>query len=143
MKTLKLIGMLTTLIISMLGCSQKTKTKKNNTNKPNKGAIIQQYNTKIRLFNNDSITFSDGLKIKLVGFSHKLVYENQISPGISHLEISKNELENITLSSQKYKDEHNNIITSYTTTEWKNYSIELKALDYDKTIDIIVSKLKE
>ncbi len=104
---------------------------------------FKQYNTSIRINENDEILFVDDLKIQLVFFSHKLVYEDQQSPAIAHFRISKDqgkEPADITLRRESYQDENNNIVTDYESDNWENYTIELKDLAYDEYVNIIVTK---
>jgi len=142
MKTIKLLCIIQLLFFSIVSCTQNTRIKGDNTNKDIAfQKKHEKYDTKIRLFTGNTIKFSDNLKIKLIDFSHKITSEGGASPAYAHLEFSKkNEIDTLRLLRVSYEDEQHD---DFETRHWKNYKIELKALNYFHYVDIIVSKIKE
>ncbi len=102
--------------------------------------VMKDFNQTCKLKMNEVINFPDGLTLKLYYFSHKKVYEGQISPEIAHLSFSKNN-NSIELSLRKhYSQEEDGKIISihYETKIWEKYEIQLKELSYDEYIEIVV-----
>ncbi len=102
------------------------------------------YNIQVKLMKDNILVFPDGLKIELSGFSHKRTFDNEESTVIAGLEISENqskESSNFSIRRSEDKDDQGNLITTYESKEWEKYNIELTSLSYDKSIDIIVSKI--
>lgn len=90
---------------------------------------------------NKRVQFGDSLIVVLEGFSHKET-NGKGSKGMSHLKVSKGKLsEEIILS--EYGSSSNPGKYSYDTQIWNGYSFELKKLNYNSSIEVIISKAIE
>jgi hypothetical protein len=90
---------------------------------------------------NTSMQFGDSLTVVLDGFSHKETTNGKGSKGMSHLQVTKGDVsEEVILS--EYGSSSNPGMYSYDTQLWNGYSIELKKLNYNASIEVVISKAK-
>jgi hypothetical protein len=101
-------------------------------------AMNFKYGAVIELKRNQPIQFEDGLKIVLTHFSHKLLLPEggpQDQQATAYLSLSKGDIsEEISLRAFGIGD------TRYESLVWKKYEFQLKSLNYDDSIKIIVNK---
>ncbi len=97
-----------------------------------------KYGTNITLDINKEIQLEDGLSIILKYFSHKRPYVNGPTKATAYLMLSKNELtEEKSLSIHGIEgkpDRH------YDSLLWDQYEFQLKAFNYNESIEIIITK---
>lgn len=99
-----------------------------------------KFDTIVEIKMNTSLQFGDSLVVSLDGFSHKET-NGKGSKGMSHLQVTKGDVsEEIILS--EYGSSSNPGMYSYDTQLWNGYSFELKKLNYNASIEVIVSEVK-
>lgn len=107
---------------------------------------MNKYREIVALKMNEKVIFEDSISIILTNFSHKSPYTGGPTKATAYLSISKDTLvEDITISVHGVagKDEGNDGLSEtnrYDTIQWREYTIQLKKFDYDKSIEIIVLK---
>ena len=90
---------------------------------------------------NTTVKFGDSLVVVLDGFSHKET-NGEVSKAMSHLKLTKgNVSEEIILS--EYGSISNPGAYSYDTQLWNGYSFALKKLNYNASIEVIISKMSD
>lgn len=99
-----------------------------------------KYGKTILLKIDEVIQFQDGLSISLHSFTHKHPYSGGPTKATAYITLSrKNQSEEETLS---VHTSSGTTEEEYDTIHWNNYEIELKAFDYDKFIEITVTRMK-
>lgn len=89
---------------------------------------------------NTSVQFGDSLIVLLDGFSHKET-NGKGSKGMSHLKVTKGKVSEEMILSE-YGSSSNPGMYSYDTQFWNGYSFELKKLNYNASIEVIISESK-
>lgn len=103
----------------------------------------------IELQINKKVQIESSLSIVLVSFSHKRPYPCGPTKATAYLIISKGEVtEEIMLSVhgvQGKSEPEDGLSESsrYDSLIWKNYFIQLKSFNYDKSVKLIVSGIKQ
>lgn len=98
-------------------------------------------NDTIKLIINKKTKIDDSLSISLNRFSHKnAISDEQASVTSSHLTLFKDETKDeIILSAYESADEVS-YLKKYDSINWKNYRIKLKHIEYDKSVDVLITK---
>ncbi len=100
-----------------------------------------KYGDTITLKINEKIQFQDGLSITLTDFSHKLPEEGMPTKATAYITLTRANLsDEIMLSKHEGMEESQSEDDLYENVVWKEYKFQLKYLDYDKSIKIIIYK---
>ncbi len=90
---------------------------------------------------NEKAHFKDSLTVLLTGFSHKEPYVGGPTKATAYFTVSRGDIiEKISISSHG-RDGHPEIY--YDSLSWNKYEFNLKSMDYDNSINVIISKNKE
>lgn len=106
------------------------------------------YETKVVLTLHETVTFADSLTLSLTSFSHKRPYTGGPTKATAYLSLTRHELaRDLTLSVQGIdgQSQQEDGLTEderYDRVTWDEYEFQLIDFDYDKSIEIIVSKKK-
>ena len=154
---IKLTSLKTSIIVFMsLVLINSCKAKNDLSDKTHKEVTIMQkdisnaqtgkFNDLIILKYGNVLEFEDGLKMKLTDFGHKSSADGKAVQAKAHLEIYINQVdkfENIAVNREEYTDEQGVLKSTYATTAWGDYNIELIGLSYGESIDIIVTQITD
>ena len=98
------------------------------------------YGENVKLNINEEIQFDDSLSILLTSFSHKHPYSGGPTKATAYITLSKNKIseeETLSIHGVSGKSEK-----EYDTIHWNKYKIQLKAFNYDESIEVVVTKMK-
>ena len=99
-----------------------------------------KYGVNIKLNINEEVQFDDNLSIVLTSFSHKHPFVGGSTKAIAYVTLSKNEIsEENSLSIHGIEGKPH---IEYGSLLWNEYEFQLKAFNYDESIEIIVNKRK-
>lgn len=87
--------------------------------------------------------FDDGLAMTLTSFSHKRPYTGGPTKATAYITVSKGEItDNKTLSAHGTEADGKPNLERYDSLIWKEYELQLRSFQYDKSIELIVTKVK-
>lgn len=112
----------------------------NTHNKKNEKKMNFKYGVKIKLKIKEKIQFKDKLSIVLKSFSHKRPFKDGSTKATAYITLFKNKIfEENSLSIYGVEGKTG---IEYDSLLWNEYKIQLKAFNYDESIEIIVTKSK-
>ncbi len=86
--------------------------------------------------------FDDGLAVVLTSFSHKRPYTGGPTKATAYITLSKDQIiEEIKLSVHGTEGKTND--EKYDTLRWKEYQFQLKGIQYDKSIELVVNQTEK
>ena len=89
---------------------------------------------------NEKADFKDSLTVLLTGFSHKEPYVGGPTKGTAYLTVSRGNMSEEINISVHGRDGHPEIY--YDSLNWNEYEFHLKSMDYDHSINVMISKNK-
>ena len=107
-----------------------------------------KYDEQFELIIKDTVRFNDGLALTLTYFSHKRPYRGGPTKATAYITVENDSIqEEITLSihGREGKSEENDGLDDserYETLQWNEYVFQLKEFTYDRSIELIVDKVK-
>ena len=100
-----------------------------------------KYGEVVKLNIKEKETFEDSLQIELIAFSHKRPRTGGPTKATAYLNVTKNNVpEQILLSVHGIDDKPE--IERLDSLTWKEYEFQLKSFNYDRNIEVIVTKRK-
>ncbi len=99
-----------------------------------------KYGTNITLNINEEIQFENKLSISLISFSHKRPFVGGSTKATAHITLTKNKIpEENSLSIHGTEGKAH---IKYDSLLWNDYKIQLKAFNYNESIEILINKRK-
>lgn len=100
-----------------------------------------KYGDPFKLNINEEVSFDDGLSILLITFSHKRSGVGGPTKATAYINLTQdNEVERIILSVHGMGDDA--AAEHFDSLLWNEYEFQLKSFNYDKDIELIVTKRK-